>query len=223
MNLVLHSMNFFAKYSVSKWDKFLPTRIICRKSFRSIAGMRSWAIRNFPHSMELPYLRSKLTGARVVNTYPYPEGFAPWPEDDGIILPGEPTEGRGYTLISDRFGFVANHSTSYVMHKIYETIRRVLRRPDADKYHAKLWGKLLEANGFREVDGYTIIHTEGYFVGVRAGDGEFGQVLWLEEVVKSQTKGGETTTYVCSTYRNRRFTLEYYDSQDSETIWYQIN
>jgi len=172
--------------------------------------------------MDLPAIHDKISGTRIVNTYPYPEGFAPWPEDDGVIRPGEPAEGKGYTLVSDSFGFVVNRSTSYIAFKIYELTGRRLKRPDNGTYHAKSWPKLLDANGFREVKTSTVIANRGHYVGIASDDGEFGQLHWLEEVLTDYLEGHKTVTFVCSTYRNFDFQLEY-RQPDAEMIWYQID
>lgn len=223
MKLMLSVMNFLAKYSTPKWNKVRPLRIACRKTYQSLARARSYAIAHWPEKITLPSICDKITQDEIVNTYPYPEGFAPWPEDDGIVEPGESAQGRGYAIIIDSMGFVVNRSTSYVAFKIYERTGRRLVRPDRETYHAKNWAKLLETNGFRKVSKLDVRSAKGSFVGIIVQDGEFGQVVWLEKTLVTYLHEGEIITQVCSTYRNFEFLLEYHDLGDEALIWYQIS
>lgn len=182
-------------------------------------------------SLEYRVLFARYLNDELVDTYPWPyrdAAFAPWPEDDGVILPGEPTEDRGYTLISDEFGFVIRRSTSYCAWKIYEQTHNSLNQRKASengkkkRYDGKDWIEFLAVNGFTETADFP--QSDGYYVGVRPDYGEFGQLYWYERTVFADGDAMCWLTYslICSTYENFHYQTVRLKPDDPGIVWVRI-
>ena len=184
--------NFFARFSVGRWNKNRILRKICRKVYRGMGSLyvicRRWRYRG----QELPE-------GTITNTYPWPyrdPRFAPWEEDDRT---------ESYTLITDPANFVIRRSTSYIAWKIFElTGKWPLERGDRSRtFHAKYWQEFLRLNGYTE----SVEQPERghHYVGICPEEGEFGQLFWLEDV--NAEKG--VPLYTVSTYVNFHYRADF--------------
>ena len=156
--------------------------------------------------------------------YPYadPE-FANWPEDDSK---------DHYTLISDSAGFVIRRSTSYIAWKIKCTTGKWPTRPEPGErapgehaFDAKHWGEILEHNGWKPYGPVTTnMARVGEYIGVVPGEGEFGLVVWLEEVLIVSSNGQEKSPNICwrvSTYEDfQKVYLRIPYTDDPSIRWY---
>lgn len=214
---LLALVNFLAKNSVPKWQNVRIVRWICRKGFQGMAEIY----------MATPKYRAILDRyyhGVLVDTTPWPyceKDFANWAEDDGVIAPGESAEGRGYTLISDCFGFVIRRSPSYCAGKIRELTGNPLRKRVRQNQptHAKHWVEFLAANGFTKA--VTQPRNGGRYVGVRPDYGEFGQLYWFEyeEFGEQRFEGSEL---VCTTYEDFSFTIAKLPADLPGMTWVKI-
>ena len=192
--------NFFAKNSCSAWQKNRPVRKISRKIYRFI--------------ME--------TGSKE---YPYADmNFANWPESD---------EDGSYSLISDSCGFVIRLSPSYVAWKIKQTTGEWpklpvpgKRAPGEHSFDAKHWDEVLEFNGWQRCsDPLSLddVRHNSHFVGIIADEGEFGQLLWLDDTISSYNAHLDTGYLYgsnMSTYKD--FQKEYrFVPANNNIVWYK--
>lgn len=201
--------NFFARYSVKKYNSCRPLRVICRKIYQ---GMVSLDARLTPPERKLGY------------PWPYCDpGFPGFPEDEDA-------------LVTDPAGFVVQRSTSYVAWRIKcltgEWPRQ--RAYKGKRYDAKDWGEFLELNGFRDLKGgqpwvgYKIPFRDAY-VGINREMGEFGQVFWLMSMGRAgfygqwASKGEHADNeigYVCATYCDFKPTVCWIAQNDPDVAWY---
>ncbi len=204
MKILTKIANFFAKYSTPRWNPIRPLRVVCRKIYQ---GMGNLYVRFSPAQ------RGYMEDCRVcrigrrLDTYPWPYSdpdFAAWPEDDGIVAPGEPATDRGYTLISDPIGFVIRRPTSYCAWKIYEATGELLQHPKHRRCDAKDWLTLLAKNGYNEIVLETALRDGMNYVGVIPKYGEHGLVVWFERCGTRQCigmpGGARNTSPIVSTY-----------------------
>ena len=191
--------NKFAKNSCSAWQ-----------SSRVIRRFSRWAYRRIMEKGKAEY--------------PYADQeFANWPEDDSK---------DHYTLISDSAGFVIRRSTSYIAWKIKRTTGKWPTRPEPGErapgehaFDAKHWGEILEHNGWVPYGPVTPnMASRGDYIGVLPDEGEFGLVVWLEEVLIVSSNGQKKSPDICwrvSTYENFQKTyLRIPHTDDPSIRWY---
>ena len=196
--------NFFARNSCKAWQPIGILRKICRRCYQSI--MESGNDKNYPYA---------------------DKSFADWPESD---------DKYNYTLVTDSAGFVIRHSPSYIAWMIKQKTGRWLKRPTPGPrtpgehaFDAKHWDEILEYNGWQKCILPVTINDKGKshisYVGIIKDEGEYGQLLWLDdadiEYYDSVLGIGRVKSWGVSTYKN--FQLEYRIipvSNHSGIIWY---
>lgn len=207
MNIKIRLANFFAKNSISASQPNRTIRKVCRSVYRFI--------------METGGKKDTKTGAK---SYPYANPyFASWPESDNK---------RFYTLITDSAGFVIRHSASYVAWRIKCAtgkwpVRPIPgpREPGEHAFDAKHWDELLEYNGWLRCEHVKAKFARDFnFIGIIPDEGEFGEVVWLEEIItapiakKKRVIPGSFA--VTATYENFAETSIRINLDDDEVIWY---
>lgn len=190
-------VNFFAKNSVTKFQKNRVIRGACRASYRGLSNLYCAVS---PEYIRLQTLHEKDI---LVDTYPWPyreSWFANWEEDDSKW---------GYSLVSDPAGFIVKRSTSYCAWKINEAFGLWLERPKwLPSCDAKHWHRLLHDNGYRN----TVKRPEPgkHYVGIAPSNGLHGECVWFEgyddgnSVERVNDTGGEI---IYTTYREKQFEI----------------
>lgn len=201
--------NFFAKYSVDRWNHSRLLRALCRFVYRVMGAVYIFFSHDkyFLGGCSRSEFEPDFTTIRD-DTYPWPYrelDFARWDEDNAI---------GSYTLVSDPAGFVIRHSTSYCAWKIRElTGHWPKRRQPGVIYHAKNWQAFLAENGYTTVIDSPANAIFQNCVGIDPDHGEFGQLYWYERPRFARTDGSsvQCTGFYCSTYEAGTF-LRFYQS-----------
>lgn len=149
------------------------------------------------------------------NTYPWPyrdPQFANWEEDDSP---------EGYNLISDPAGFVVRRSTSYCAWKIYEATGYWPTNHGANRhrYDARDWEEFLEMNYCHRVTSEEFTPYSGYcYIGIISDQGEFGQVVHLENVHVDFLARTRKVNYYVSTYEDFRYKAYWLTDEEIQNI-----
>ena len=210
--------NFFAKYSVERWNRCRPLRRICRYGYRFLMEFPAeLGLRSDTHRVgEYEFAQN--------DTYPYRQRrrgnvFAPWPECDE---PGK------YCLISDSQDLVIRRSASYVAWKYHEATGRRLQFFAGGGHinDVKNWDKVMELNfkypiegNFAEFLQESANHRTDYYIGVNPKEGEFGQAYWYEGILPE----GDDSTVCASTYYGFHYAfVKILPSEEAFITWYRV-
>ena len=190
--------NFWAKLSCPRWNKIRPLRHFARKKYRNLAKecweSAWWVCKTDKYQK----------GSWDINTYPMPYAhpyFANWEEDDSK---------KGYSLISDQSGCVIKYSTSYCAWKIFEATGVWPQKTSKQRLDAKNWEQFLEEAGYDVVTEDP--DPDFHYVGINPNLGEWGLVVWLEEV--------DDETAIVSTYVNKEY--RFFEIEKNEYSWVKI-
>ena len=170
----LKEVNTWAKKSCPRWNSGFPKyfRKFLRRYYRK--KYRDAALERYYSNGHQDLVRRYKSGEKMLNTYPYPysdERFADWEEDDSK---------RGYSLISDQSGCVVKYATSYVAYKIFEETGVWPQKKTSRRLDAKKWDQFLAEAGYDK--GVLAPKSGHHYVGIKPDEGEFGLVVWFEEV-----------------------------------------
>ena len=203
---ILKIANFFAKYSVKRWNKIRPFRKLCRLAYQEMEWM-------FEDKIGIDNEEAEAEGYSVINPYPrlYRDPrFASWEEDDDC-------------LVSDPSGFVIRHSTSYcayliALEKCFEWPRRKTKK----RYDAKDWQEFLAECGYRRVVSGKQLDRVHEYVGILPDEGQYGLVVWFERrSYRRHDDGDKEPIIFASTYRDGRFQVVVYP-EDAPITWVEI-
>lgn len=201
--------NFLAKYSCPKWNGANATNKISElmhKILRRLCRYLLWSLVNVDYWLFAPSSPLKVprsdNRAKFGNTYPRVfRMITDWTEDIGA-------------LVVDRANFVIKYATSYCAWKIYELTGKWPTNPvpitDAEEYakrerkhDAKYWLEFLQAQ-----DSFVGVvetpHFLRHYIGINADYGEYGLVVWFEELVYSLFPNDPPMAWV-STYENKQY------------------
>jgi len=221
LKILTDLMNFFAKFSVDRWNKSRVLRKMCRTVYQAAGKAYTFFRKSRKMSISDRYaLMMQMTDVLPMNTYPWPyvdARFANWEESD---------QTGDYTLVADPAGFVARCSTSYVAWKIRElTGRWPKKRGSENIYHARDWQIFLAENGYSNAYEKPFEHIDGYYVGIIPEEGEFGQLLWYEyaRLEVPDYACARVMKIVCSTYTRRMYEVRNLSVDEAREIaWVRI-
>lgn len=175
--MLIQVANFFARNSLSKWNRCRLLRVCCRKMYQLMGSFALFWRKVHRRSTTVASSTMQPEQGTCGNTYPWPyceEDFANWEFSDAS---GE------YTLVCDPAGFVVKHCTSYCAWKIRElTGRWPTKRRAGVTYHAKKWQGFLVENGFTAVVESPEQDAEKHYIGIDSSRGVYGQVYWYEQM-----------------------------------------
>ena len=198
MDISIKVANFWAKLSCPRWNKIRPLRHFARKKYRNLAKgcweSAWWACKTDKYQK----------GSWGINTYPMPYAhpyFASWEEDDSE---------KGYNLISDQSGCVIKYSTSYCAWKIFEAAGVWPQKTSEQRLDAKNWVQFLDEAGYDVVT--EDLDPDFHYVGINPNLGEWGLVVWLEEV--------SDETAIVSTYVDKEYC--FFEVEKNEYSWVKI-
>lgn len=182
--------NFFARYSVTRYNKIRPLRLLSRKAYQLLSTLYCWFSPKHHHDLAL------IKRGEILDTYPYPYSdpfFANWPESD---------DDNNYSLVPDPSGCVVKYCTSYCAYKIYETVGKWPKRTSKRRrFDAKDWREFLSEAGYWEVDYRP--SKNFYYVGVRTHPYRtYGEVVWLE---RYEGEGNSNDIVLVTTYDHKMF------------------
>ncbi len=177
-------MNFFARMSVTRYNKCRPARRLFRKLYQLCSML--YCLFSPLHHRNL----SMMKNGEIINTYPWPYNdllFANWSESD---------KDNDYSLVPDPSGCVVKYATSYCAYKIYETTGHWPKRTSTRRrFDAKDWREFLREAGYYEVD-----HAPSknfFYVGIRTHPyrSVYGEVVWFERYDEESVDAVLVTTY----------------------------
>ena len=194
--------NFFAAQSLRGRQPCRFVRIICRWISRFIMEFRA--------NDEYPYADTR---------------FANWKETDEEI--------------SDSLNFIVRRSTSYMAWLVKVKCgrrlrlpipRRKNRRPDENNFDARHWDEILEykPNGWQRIpkEGWMTVERPNHdksphFIGIIAGEGEYGQLVWLVDT-QPRSEHDETPCWRVWTYEKFQKVERFIPmSEDANVVWYR--
>ncbi len=186
--LKVRLVNFFARMSITRYNKSRPARYLFRKLYQFCSML--YCLFSPLHHRNLSMMRN----GEILDTYPWPYNdplFANWFESD---------EHNDYSLIPDPSGAVIRYSTSYCAYKIYETTGSWPKRISKHRrFDARDWRAFLREAGYWEVDENP--SDNFFYVGVRKDNyHSYGEVVWFE-----RHEGKSATAVLVTTYDHKVF------------------